>query len=331
MRPQGSRIRWVAPWSEPERGRAFADDVREGLGARPKRLSCVFLYDDAGSRLFDEITTLPEYYVTRAEREILVERGAEIARLVPQAGRLVELGSGSSDKTRCLIGALLDARGGLEYAPIDVSRGALERACRRLLIEFPRLRVTAVAADYQAGLRALSIGERSGSLIAWLGSSIGNLDRAEAARFLAHVRERMGERDALLVGIDLRKDENVLARAYDDAAGVTARFNRNLLARINRELGGRFEPERFAHRAVVDGREGCVSMHLVAEEAHAVAIEALAMEARFERGESIRTERSYKYSLDEIEALAAAAGLAVRERWLDGGARFSLNLFARAG
>jgi L-histidine N-alpha-methyltransferase len=322
-----SRLTLAAVGGEDQHA-AFARDVRAGLLARPKRLPCWYFYDREGSRLFDLICELPEYYLTRAEREILADRAEDLAARFPAAITLVELGSGSAHKTRLLIEAFLRRHGSLRYVPIDICRPVLEASAGTLVEQYPELDVFAIAGEYHDGLRHLAGTGGHPRLILWLGSSIGNLDRPDAAAFLRRVRETMAPEDRLLVGVDLRKDRVVLEQAYADAQGVTARFNRNLLIRINRELGGRFEPERFEHRAVYDETIGRIEMYLVSGCAQRVRIEDLDLEVSFTAGEAIHTENSYKYALAEIAALAADAGLALERRWFDTGRRFSLNLFA---
>jgi dimethylhistidine N-methyltransferase len=324
----------TVPPSTPET--SFAADVRRGLTARPKWLSCRFFYDGEGSRLFERICALPEYYLTRAEDGILAQHADEIAAAVPAGATLVELGSGSAAKTRRLIAALLRRRGTLRYAPIDIARRPLEESARRLLDEFASLEIHALAGEYRDGLRRLDAVRRTDGrdrpqLILWLGSSVGNFERPEAAAFLAQVRATMGPDDRLLVGVDLRKARAVLESAYDDAGGVTARFNKNLLDRINRELGGRFDLRSFDHRAVYDEDAGRVQMYLVCRREQAVPIEALGLRVPLAAGEAIHTENAYKYSCQEIRALAAAAGLAVERQWLDEGRRFSESLLRPGG
>jgi len=307
---------------------SLADEVRAGLGARPKRLPCRFLYDEEGSLLFEAICELPEYYPTRAERQILEARADEIAALFPERISLVELGSGSASKTRLLIDALLRRHGALRYVPVDISRSILEESARSLLESYAGLEVRAIASEYEEGLRHLRGDADRPRLVAWLGSNVGNFERSEAAAFLGNVRDCMAARDRLLLGVDLRKDPAVLERAYDDARGVTARFNKNLLARINRDLGGRFDLAAFAHRARWNESEGRMEMHLVSLRAQEVRIDALDLTVGFAAGEAIHTESSYKYAPREIDALADDAKLAVVRRWLDPAARFSLNLLA---
>ncbi len=307
---------------------AFAEDVRRGLTARPMWLSCRHFYDDEGSRLFEEICALPEYYLTRAEREILEDHAEEIAARQPMIETLVELGSGSAVKTRILIDALSKRARRLRYVPIDVSRGTLEHSARTLRDDYPSLDLRCVAGEYADGLALMpSLVERP-VLLLWLGSNVGNLHREEARAFLANVRERLELSDRLLIGIDLRKDADVLEKAYDDASGVTARFNRNLLERVNRELGGSFDTAAFDHKARYDVEAGRVEMSLVSRVKQSVRIEALGLEVLFRPGDAIHTENSYKYDLAEIDALAAGSGFVIAERWLDRAASFSLSLLA---
>jgi len=307
---------------------ALARDVEAGLTASPKRLPCRYFYDAQGSLLFEEICELPEYYLTRTERAILLERAAEIVALFPEETALVELGSGSAAKTRLLIEAFLDRRPRLCYLPVDISPTILEDSSRALMAEYPRLDIEAIAATYEDGLARLQVETERRKLILWLGSNVRNLDRPEAARFLCQVNSTMTPWDRLLVGIDMRKDRAVLERAYDDAQGVTARFNLNLLARINTELGGGFDLSTFRHRAVYDEELGRVEMHLESVTAQRVRVEHLHLEVDFEAGETIHTENSYKYSSAEIASLCRAAGLRVERQWSDAEGRFSLNLLA---
>jgi L-histidine Nalpha-methyltransferase len=308
----------------------LAEEVRHGLTARPKQLPCRFFYDAEGSQIFEEICELPEYYVTRAEREILERNAGEIIALAPDNCSLVELGSGSATKTRLLIETLLRRQGTLRYLPVDISRTALEESSRQLLDTYAGMEIHAVAAEYQVGLRHLAREAGQPKLILWLGSNIGNLERDEASFFLQQVRRSMRPEDRLLIGIDLRKDRAVLEPAYDDARGVTARFNKNLLARINHELGGHFALDSFDHRAVYDEVIGRVEMYLVSRHAQTVPIDQLGLEAEFDAGEPIHTENSYKYSDHEIHELAANAGFQVERSWYDAAMRFSENLFRPA-
>lgn len=314
----------------------FAREVQSGLKAQPKRLPCRFFYDRQGSLLFERICQLPEYYLTRVEHSILERRAAELAAHFsgpagptpsqPDGMTVVELGSGSAVKTRILLSAFLQLFGSLCYVPVDISRDMLEESSRSLLDEFPTLEVQAIAGEYEDGLRHLRQGDYRRKLILWLGSNVGNLDRTDAAAFLGRVRETMSRQDRLLVGIDLRKDRITLEKAYDDSQGVTAEFNRNILARINRELGGNFDLGAFQHRAIYDEQVGRIEMYLVSTKPQHVQFEHLDLQASFVAGEAIHTENSYKYSLAEIAALASASGTQVERQWLDGEQRFSVNL-----
>lgn len=305
---------------------SFADAVVQGLGDSPKHLPCRFFYDEVGSKLFEQICNLPEYYLTRAETEILTTHAGEMISGLPDDVTLVELGSGSATKTRLLIEALLKGRDRLRFAPIDISQSALESSSRELIADHPGLEIMAVAGEYQDGIRALKDRNSGPELILWLGSSIGNLTRPEAVDFLRDIRASMSSNDRLLVGIDLRKSTELLEPAYDDAARVTAAFNLNILARINAELSGRFDLGAFDHLASYDEVEGCVRMYLVSSCDQVVRIEDLDVDVPFKAGERIHTENSHKYSLGEIDTLLEQANLVLENRWFDSQKRFSLNL-----
>jgi L-histidine N-alpha-methyltransferase len=344
-----SRFRLVGH-ADQDRRAQFARDVAQGLTATPKRLPCCWFYDRRGSALFEAICELPEYYLTRAEREILEAHADEIAAAVPPEAMLIELGSGSAAKTTLLIEALLRRQPTLRYVPVDICHAALEESALRLLRRYPALSILAVAAEYREALQHLRAGgecpdiaessEQLGTvpffhadspkLVLWLGSNIGNYHRDEAAGLLHEIGQSLKPCDRLLVGIDLRKDRAVLEAAYDDPQGVTAAFNRNLLERINRNLGGHFDPSAFRHRAHYDEALGRIEMHLVSQRPQRVAIDAVPLVARFAAGEAIHTENSYKYSLEEIAALAGASGLALCRQWFDAQRLFSLNLLEAA-
>src|SRR5439155_10555388 len=327
----------------------FAHDVRAGLTASPKRLPCCYFYDRLGSRLFEAICELPEYYLTRAETAILRAHAEEIAAFFPGPTDLIELGSGNAVKTRLLIEAFLRSPRPLRYVPLDICRTVLEEAARDLLPIFPELEIMAIAGEYHEGLEHLQSVEASfqlagkpnpnrqvenlpprRKLVLWLGSNIGNLERTEAAEFLGRVRATLAPSDRMLVGIDLRKDGAVLEAAYDDSCGVTAAFNRNLLARINHELDGHFDLRAFRHRAIYNEQAGRVEMYLISACSQKVKIDQLGLEVGFAEGEAIHTENSYKYSQSEIETLAADSGLHLERAWLDPDQRFQLNLFRPA-
>jgi dimethylhistidine N-methyltransferase len=309
---------------------AFAADVRAGL-SRPagrRALYCRYFYDEAGSRLFDEICKLDEYYIPRAETEILRTRAREIAASVPADASVVELGSGSAVKTRIILEAFLASGGGrARYVPIDISKSALEESALALVAAYDGLAVHGVAGEYAEGLDWLAA-EGGTHLVVWLGSNIGNFSRPGAADFLRKIRVRMKAHDRLLVGIDLRKDRHVLELAYNDAKGVTARFNLNLLERINRELGGDFRMGAFEHRARYDVDSGCMRIGVRSACAQRVKVAAANVELELAEGEEIHTEDSYKYSLTELDAVCREAGLRVERRWFDSGWRFCDVLLA---
>jgi dimethylhistidine N-methyltransferase len=304
----------------------FARDVADGLTAAPKRLACRYFYDREGSRLFEAICELPEYYLTRAEAAILHDHAHEIARYFPADVTVIELGSGNAVKTQLLLAVLLRARRKVRYVPIDICRPVLEESSRALLQKFPGLEIVAVAGEYQEGLQRLPTESARQKLFLWLGSNIGNFDRTEAAAFLRRIRATLQPADRVLVGFDLRKSRAMLEAAYDDAAGVTAAFNLNLLARINRELDGDFDLGAFRHRAIYDADLGRIEMHLVSTRSQRVTMGQLGLEVAFAAGETIHTENSYKYSLTEMDEVARAAGLHAERSWQDAQGRFCLHL-----
>ncbi len=313
----------------PDMRAEFARDVLEGLAKEQKTLPCRHIYDAEGSRLFEEICEQPEYYLTRAEAEILGAHASEILGHMGGEFELVELGSGSAEKTQLLIAAALERQRGLTYRPIDISQDALHASAKALLAKFPGLRFEGFAADYLAGLHELSSASDADGpprLVLWLGSSIGNFDRPGAAGFLTQLRSTLRPNDALLLGVDLRKQKPTLDAAYGDAAGVTARFNKNLLVRINNELGGNFPIDQFQYLADYEVDTGRVKMILRATQACTVHVSALNRSFDFHPGETIETEDSHKYSLAEIDQTAQAAGFRVTAQWLDSQQRFSTSL-----
>ncbi len=296
-----------------------ASAVCEGLMSRPKWLPSWLFYDAAGSRLFEEITELPEYYLTRTERSILTEHAREIIDLAAGNNtlRLVELGAGSADKTRLLLSAAVARQDTIVYEPVDVSPSALEDARQRIEREIPGVVVTPRVLDYTRGfqLDAVTPGERR--LVMYIGSSIGNFDPEEAEDILADVCDALAPGDSILLGVDLVKDRTALLAAYDDAAGVTAAFNRNMLVRINRELGADFNPEAFAHRAVWNRFRLRIEMHLGNQMPQTVKIPSLDMRLEFAAGETIHTENSYKYQPGQAEAMLSEVGFTPTATWTD--------------
>lgn len=306
---------------EAELRAAFARDVRAGLLGSPKRLPPVWFYDAAGSELFERITETPEYYLTRTERGILEAHAPDMLGPGPLL-EVVELGAGSAAKTRLLLDALLARQGAATFRPVDISPRALQLACNGLA-GIRGLRVAPVLGRNRPSLASLP--RRGRRLVLFLGSSLGNFEPAEAVRFLADVRAALAPGDALLLGTDMVKDAAVLHRAYNDAAGWNAAFNKNLLARVNRELGGRFDLERVEHRARFVPGASRVEMHLVSLAGQRVPIAALGAEAVFGDAEGVHTENSYKYTPAVVEGLARRAGLGLERSWYDARGWFGVH------
>jgi len=303
--------------------RALEADVRAGLGANPKTLPPKWFYDERGSALFEEITRLPEYYPTRAERAILAQRADEIATRTG-ADTLVELGSGTSEKTRLLLDALARAGTLRRFVPFDVSEKTLRNAAGAIAHDYDGIGVHAVVGDFEHHLSRIPTGGRR--VVAFLGGTIGNLAPEPRARFLAEVARGLADGDALLLGTDLVKDTGRLVAAYDDRAGVTAEFNRNVLRVLNRELDADFDVDEFAHVARWDPDEEWIEMRLRAERDQVVTIGRLEMEVRFAAGEELRTEISAKFRREGVARELAAAGLELAEWWTDPAGDFALSL-----
>lgn len=302
--------------------------VRDGLAARPKTLPAWLFYDQAGSALFEQITELNEYYLTRTERSIFREHGPEILSLAGEGRRLriVELGAGSAEKTRLLLEAALDRQGSVVYEPIDVSATALEAARERLERELPEVEIEPRVMDYTRELELLPVDSDERQLVLYIGSSIGNFEPVEAIHLLRRVGGRLRPGDCLLLGLDLHKDLETLIAAYNDAAGVTAEFNLNVLRRLNRELGADFELETFAHRAVWNEGASRIEMHLESRIDQRVRVAALDLEIDFAAGETIHTENSYKFPAGGAEAMLFAAGFTPVATWTDSRQWFAVSL-----
>jgi L-histidine N-alpha-methyltransferase len=286
-------------------------DVREGLTKTPKELSPKYFYDERGSELFEEITQLPEYYLTRAERSLLEKKIPEIVAAVRPCS-LVELGAGSATKTRLIIDEMRSSGCAECYVPIDVSKDFLEATAVQLATDYPDIQITPVVSDITESFALPAL--VGPTLMAFLGSTIGNFPREPAVRLLSHVARAMGPADRFLLGADLRKDPDVISRAYNDSKGVTAAFNLNVLQRLNHELGANFPLSNYTHRAFYSSEHHRVEMHLVVGSAHKVVIPEIG-EIQFREGESIRTELSYKYDRPTLEDILGAAGL-VMDKWM---------------
>ena len=304
----------------------FARDVLEGLAARPKQLSPKYFYDETGSVLFEKITETAEYYPTRTERQILEDHAADIAALIPDGAALVEFGSGSSAKTRVVLDA---ARQLAAYVPVDISGDFLNGEAVRLKADFPNLEILPVAADFTQEF-PLPAEIAGAPLVGFFpGSTIGNFDPHDACAFLRNARRILGSEAKLIVGFDLEKDSKILNAAYNDAAGVTAAFNLNVLARINRELGGNFDLDSFDHHAFYNREKHRIEMHLASLKRQKVKVCGETFE--FRAGETIHTENSFKYTVASFAALARGAGWSVDTVWTDSNLYFSVQVLSPVG
>ncbi|HEY9381503.1 MAG TPA: L-histidine N(alpha)-methyltransferase [Burkholderiales bacterium] len=303
---------------------SFLADVLSGLARPQKSIPPKYFYDEAGSHLFEAICELSEYYPTRTEIALMQTRIGDIAARLGSGVQLIEFGSGASTKTRMLIEALRPTN----YVPIDISESALHEACERLHLAYPALHINAVCADFTQALnlRAPIIMAGAARVVYFPGSTIGNFTRAAAHDFLRNIAAMLGSEGKLLIGVDLKKDHAVLEAAYDDAQGVTARFNLNLLARMNRELGADFRVEQFRHRAFYDETLGRIEMHLESLVAQTVRIAGQRFD--FRRGETIHTEISCKYSVSEFQDMGRAAGFLPLDVWTDAERLFSVHLMS---
>lgn len=310
---------------------ALAGEARLGLTATPKTLSPWLFYDEAGSRLFEQITELPEYYVTRTERAIFAAHAGEIAAEAAGGRTLavIELGAGTASKTGLLLRAVAAAQGSVDYYAIDVSESALGEARRHLQREIAGVRVHTRTADYTDGLEEVDA-DGARKLVLYIGSSIGNFEPEDAAALLLAVRRQLAPGDHLLLGVDLVKDEHTLLAAYNDAAGVTAAFNKNVLQRLNRELGADFDLDAFTHEARWNRERSRIEMHLVSQRAQKVHLPALELTLHFEKSETIHTENSYKFTDARVLTMLKQAGFAPRCDWKDARSWFGVYLVEAA-
>lgn len=298
----------------------FAADVLEGLSARPKHLSSKYFYDDEGSRLFQEIMKLPEYYLTGCELEIFEQQSEPIFKAFANGNNafdLIELGAGDGTKTAILVSHFLERDADISYSPIDISQEALDALTTKFNSEFPALRMDAKKGDYFHILKSLKNGGGRRKVLMFLGSNIGNFTREQSVDFFCHLREVMNQNDLLFIGFDLQKDPHVIANAYDDAAGVTAAFNLNLLTRINRELGADFDLSNFAHYANYRPIEGSARSYLISREKQAVYIKAVDRTFHFDQWEAVFMEISQKYTAQMIEGLAADSCFTIKRNFFD--------------
>src|SRR5580692_5729965 len=302
-----------------EKTSAFARDVIEDLSQHPKRLSPKYFYDAAGSELFEQITVLPEYYPTRTELTILRDRSRAISAIIPKRAALVEFGAGATTKVRLLLNECAFGA----YVPVDISGDFLKAQADALRQDFPALSVHPLAADFTTPFALPAAIAGMPKVGFFPGSTLGNFEPHEACAFLRSARQILGEGAQMILGVDLEKDERVLYDAYNDAAGVTAQFNMNVLVRMNRELGGNFDLSAFTHRAIYNRERHRIEMHLISKKQQAVRM--LGTSFSFRPGESIHTESSYKYSIDRFAALARGSGWQVRESWTDTNRMFSVH------
>ncbi|QDU62015.1 Histidine-specific methyltransferase EgtD [Planctomycetes bacterium Pan216] len=303
-------------------------DVRHGLSNDPKSISCVHLYDEIGSEIFEEISAMPEYYLPEAECEIFRERGRELASLFDHPVSMVDLGSGSSTKTRILIEAFQDVHGSVRYFPVDVSETMLTESSHDLLSDYDDLEVIGVAGDYDDGLRIAGEHDDRPRLVAFVGSTIGNFYPNDAISLMRRVRRLLGPKDLFLLTTDLRKERSTLEQAYDDPHGITARFNFNMVDRLNRELDANFDLDALEFRAAFDEEAGWIDMGLVSTRNQKVRLDVLDMEVELSEGEFIRTEISRKFTLPEIDQLARESGMKVVNQWFDSKNRLGVNILA---
>ena len=298
----------------------FAEDVLRGLSATPKSLSSKYFYDDEGTRLFQRIMKLPEYYLTNSEMEIFRKQTSEIFEAFAARGKsfdLMELGAGDGTKTAVLIDHFLKQSADITYSPIDISQEALDFLSTKFRAEFPGLQIDPLVGDYFKILRSLKNVAGRRKVLLFLGSNIGNFSREHSLSFFRDLHSVMNKDDLLFIGFDLQKDPHIIVRAYDDAQGVTARFNLNLLARINRELGANFDLDKFSHYAIYSPLECAARSFLISRERQTVHIEALRRDFAFGQWEAVFMEISQKYSLEMIEALAGESGFVVEQNFFD--------------
>ncbi len=329
LMPVGDRFSlYRAP--EPTQTASFSDDVRSGLTALRKWLSPKYFYDELGSALFEAITLLPEYYLTRTEAAILERYAPEMIGALDGPIEIVEFGSGSARKSRTLIGAALDVQARVTYHPIDISPSALVASATSLVGEYDRLDVAAYASDYVEVLASARLSTSKRVLALFLGSNVGNYEPREACALLRAMSAAFKPGDGLLLGADLKKDAATLELAYNDPTGVTAAFDKNVLGRINRELDGHFDLDAFAHVARYEASRGRIESRLIAQRGMAVPIGALDLNVRLFTAESIHTESSYKFDDADIARLASESGFAVARRWADDAERFAVWLLTIA-
>ncbi|MEM9215984.1 MAG: L-histidine N(alpha)-methyltransferase [Cyanobacteria bacterium P01_F01_bin.150] len=329
LSPSRIRINYLEPAHSSDNAVADGQDVIEGLTQSPKTLPAKYFYDDYGSQLFEQICELPEYYPTRTEAWILLQYADAIAHHTGPCD-LIELGSGSSTKTRLLLDAYQRQGDSLHYQPIDVSAGILVESAQQLLSEYPTLHVHGQVGTYEQALANLPPSQLGHRMVFFLGSSLGNFSPEECDRFFDQVTNVLNPGDFFLLGIDLQKETHILEAAYNDIQGVTAEFNLNMLTYLNRRFKGNFQNEKFYHQAIYNNKNSQIEMHLHCKESHSVALKLLNLEVNFAKGESIRTEISRKFNLKLIKDYLQANNLSTVEGWTDPKQWFGLILCQRS-
>jgi L-histidine Nalpha-methyltransferase len=308
----------------------FGKAVQQGLTKKSgKSLPCKFIYDAQGSEIFEEVSAISDYYPTQAELSIIADRSAEIAALCGPRVAVVELGSGSSTKTRAILDALVHRGADLAYFPIDISAAALQTATAALKKDYPQIKIRPIEGEYERAIPKVDGQDYDTILVLWLGTSIGNLEPEEAEALLRMIHQTFATKGMVIVGVDLKKDRAVLERAYNDTGGVTARFNLNLLQRINREFGGHFDSNAFEHLAFYNEDAGRIEMHILSRRAQTVQIDRLGISVDFAQGETIHTENSYKLSKEDIGKLADRSGFRLEHHWRDSRRLYSVNVFGQ--
>jgi len=314
--------------SSPQVQQKFAKDVLEGLSRLPKSLPCKYIYDKQGTDLFQQIMALPEYYLTNCEIEILKSYGKDMMNMIGyQQINLVELGAGNGEKTRILVQELMKKKAEFTMIPIDISQWAIDTFTRNMKARIPGIRIKGLVSEYFKGLRWLSNQNKQSNVVLFLGSNIGNFEPPEADTFLSSLWNACNDRDFLLIGFDLKKEIPVLLDAYNDSQGITDLFNLNLLSRINRELGGHFDLEQFKYQSNYDSVSGSIKSYLISQQNQSVMIDKLNRSFSFETGESIHTESSTKYQLEDIEDLARRNGFSIIHHFFDSRRYFADSLW----
>lgn len=309
--------------------KTFAQEVAQSLGNMPKSLNPKFFYDKQGSILFDAISTLPEYYLTRTEIGLLRQFRNDFPNITNGAYRLVELGSGSSIKTKLILDSLKENQETLEYIPIDISE-ILEDSSKKLIHEYENLSITGIIDSYCGGLEFLQHYDEKQNLIAFLGSSFGNFEESEGESFLRTINSFMKDSDLFLIGLDLVKDKSILEKAYDDSKGITAKFNLNVLTRINSELGANFDLNEFSHVSLFNKEKNRIEMYLKSKTKQTIQIKLLGIEVSLEKNELIHTENSYKYTVPVIKNLFEKTNFSIKQVWTDHNNNYSLILVQKS-